>query len=65
MKKYAALIGSALVVASQASHAALDTAVTTAISSAQTDLLSLMTALTTAGAAIWVGRLIYNKFKVR
>lgn len=46
-----------------AANAALDTAVTTAITTAQTDLLSLFSALTAAGVAIWVGKLIYNKFK--
>jgi hypothetical protein len=48
-----------------ASHAALDSAVTTAITTAQTDLLALLAALTTAGVAIWVGRLIYRKFTVK
>ncbi|MDO8447542.1 MAG: major capsid protein [Rhodoferax sp.] len=46
-------------------HAALDAAVTTAITAAQTDLLALFAALTTAGAAIWVARLIYKRFSVR
>jgi len=48
-----------------AAMAAVPEAVTTAITGAQTDLLALLAALTTAGVAIWVGRLIYNKFKVR
>jgi hypothetical protein len=69
MKKQTALrLGAipAVVMASVGSaHAALATEVTTAITSAQTDLLALMGALTTAGVAIWVGRLIYNKFRVR
>ena len=59
-----ALVGSVASMAA-ASHAALDTAVTTAITTAQTDILSLLTALTGAGVAIWVGRLIYRKFTVR
>ena len=49
----------------QQAHAALDSAVTTAITAAQTDLLALLAALTTAGVAIWVARLIYNKFRVK
>lgn len=53
----AASIGSA--------NAALDTAVTAAITTAQTDLLALYAALTTAGVAIWIGRLIYRKFSVK
>jgi hypothetical protein len=44
-------------------HAALDAAVTTAITAAQTDLLALLGALTAAGLAIWVASLIYRKFK--
>lgn len=47
------------------SHAALSTEVTTAITTAQTDLLALYAALTAAGVVIWVGRLIYRKFVVR
>lgn len=46
-------------------HAALDVAVTGAITSAQTDLLALYSALTTAGVAIWLGYIIYKKFKVK
>lgn len=46
-------------------HAALGTEVTTAITTAQNDLLALYAALTAAGVAIWVGRLIYRKFVVR
>lgn len=49
----------------QQAHAALDSAVTTAISTAQTDLLALLAALTAAGVAIWIGRTIYNKFRVK
>lgn len=69
MKKFnrtalvAALAGVGM--ASQQAHAALDAAVSTAITSAQTDLLAVLAALTTAGAAIWVARLIYNKFRVK
>jgi hypothetical protein len=48
-----------------ASHAALDSAVTTAITTAQTDLIALFAALTTAGVAIWIGRVIYRKFAVK
>jgi hypothetical protein len=46
-----------------AANAALSAGVTDAITTAQTDLLSLFGALTAAGVAIWVGKLIYNKFK--
>lgn len=46
-------------------HAALDASITTAITGAQTDLTSLYTALTTAGAALFVLRLIYRKFTIR
>jgi hypothetical protein len=60
-----AALGAATVAAVSSAHAALPEAVTTAITGAQTDLLALLGALTTAGVAIWVGRVIYNKFKVR
>lgn len=46
-------------------HAALDVAVTTGITTAQTDLLALLAALTTAGIAVFVGRVIYRYFKLR
>lgn len=46
-------------------HAALDAAVTTAVTDAKTDLLTLISALTVAGVAIWVGSLIYRRFKVK
>lgn len=55
----------AFVASALPAHAALDEAVTTAITTAKTDLLALLAALTTAGVAIWVGRLIYNKFRVK
>lgn len=54
-----------VLVAMGSAHAALPEGVTTAITTAQTDLLALFSALTAAGVAIWVGRVIYNKFKVR
>jgi hypothetical protein len=58
------LLGSALLAGVVGSaNAALDAAVTTAITTAQTDMLALFGALTAAGVAIWVGKLIYNKFK--
>jgi hypothetical protein len=60
------LVGSGLVAGVMGSaHAALDASVTTAITNAQTDMLALFAALTTAGAAIWVARLIYKRFSVR
>lgn len=64
MKKLALLAPVALLV-SQAANAALSTEVTTAITTAQGDLIALFGALTTAGVAIWVARLIYRKFAVR
>ena len=48
-----------------ASFAALPEAVTTAITTTQTDVLALLAALTVAGAAIWVGRIIYRYFTVK
>jgi hypothetical protein len=45
--------------------AALPTAVTEGITTAQTDLIALLAALTAAGIAVWVARVIYNKFRVR
>lgn len=52
-------------VSAGAAHAALDAAVTTGITTAQTDLLALLAALTTAGIAVFVGRVIYRYFKLR
>lgn len=46
-------------------HAELPAAVTTAVTTAQTDMVALYTALTGAGVVIWVGRLIYNRFRVK
>lgn len=63
MKKTTAAL--ALLTAFGAAHAELPAAVTTAITGAQTDLLALFAALTAAGVAIWVGRIIYNKFRVK
>lgn len=63
MKKV--LLGVAAVSTIGMANAALDSAVTAAITSAQTDLLALFSALTAAGVAIWVGRLIYRKFAVK
>lgn len=52
-------------VAAGSANAALDTEVTTAITTAQTDLIALYGALTAAGVVVWVARLIYRHFKVR
>lgn len=60
-----AAIASMGLMAAGASHAALDAAVTTAITAAGTDLGLLYTALTTAGATLFVLRLIYRKFTLR
>lgn len=46
-------------------HAALSTDVTTAITTAQTDLVALLTALTAAGTVVFVARAIYRYFKLR
>lgn len=46
-------------------HAALDEAVTTGITAAKTDLIAVYAALTTAGVAVFVGRVIYRLFKLR
>jgi hypothetical protein len=48
--------------AAVASHAAVDPAVTTAITGAQTDGLTVVTALTVMGATIWGATYIYRKF---
>lgn len=65
MKLYSrlALIPAFVAAATGSAMAALPEAVTTAVTTAQTDLLALFGALTTAGVAIWVGKLIYNRFK--
>lgn len=60
-----AVISAAAAASIGSANAALDTAVTAAITTAQTDLLALYAALTTAGVAIWIGRLIYRKFTVK
>lgn len=54
--------GASVALVPMLSHAALDAAVTTAITAAQTDLTSLYGALTTAGAALFVLRIIYKRF---
>lgn len=58
-----AVISAVTAGATGSAMAALPEAVTTAVTTAQTDLLALFGALTTAGVAIWVGKLIYNRFK--
>lgn len=66
-KKVAALSALATLgaVVSQNAAAALDPSITAAIATAQADIISLLVALTTAGAAIWVATMIYRRFKVR
>jgi len=64
MKKLAALAAGALLLAQQA-YAAVPEAVTDGIDTATTDMTTVYTALTSAGVVIWVGRLIYNRFRVR
>lgn len=63
MKKFALL--APLAASFGAAHAALPEGVTTAITTAQTDMVALFAALTATGVVIWVARVIYNKFKVR
>lgn len=53
------------IVASIPAHAALPEGVTTAITTAQGDLVSLLTALTSAGLVVFVARVIYRYFKLR
>ncbi len=64
MKKLSLILAPVAVLASQA-HAALPSEVTTAITNAQTDLIALFAALTAAGVAIWLARVIYRKFSVK
>ncbi len=64
MKKLSLILAPVAVLASQA-HAALPEAVTAGITTASGDLVALFGALTTAGIAVFVARVIYNKFKVR
>lgn len=61
--RHLALIPAAVTAAMGSAHAALDAAVTSAIDTAKTDLLSLYGTLMAAGVAIWVAVLIYRKFK--
>jgi hypothetical protein len=62
---FASVMTLALSMLAVPAHAALDAAISTGIASAQTDLLALFSALTLAGVAIWVGRIIYRKFTVK
>lgn len=55
----------AAMVMSNPAFAALDAGVTTAITTAETDLKALLGALIAAGIAVWVVKLIANKFKVK
>ena len=64
MGKKLALLAS-MAAAAGASHAALSTDVTTAITTAQGDMVALYGALTTAGVAIWIVRLIARRFSVK
>lgn len=64
MARVAGVAAASALAASQA-QAALSTDITTAITTTQTDVLALLGALTVAGAAIWVGRMIYNYFRVK
>lgn len=51
-----------MLLATQASYAALDAGITTAVEGAETDLLALYALLTGVGAAIFVARIIYTRF---
>lgn len=61
---FVAAVTGSMLLGSNVAHAALATGITDAIDDAQADMLSLLTALTLAGVAIWVGMVIYRKFKV-
>ncbi len=58
-------IPSAVAASMGTAMAALPTEVTTAITNAQTDMTALYSALTTAGAALFVAGLIYRRFKLK
>ena len=60
-----ALVPAVVMAGAGSAHAALDAAVSTGITTAQTDLLALLSALTSAGIAVFVGRVIYRYFKLR
>jgi hypothetical protein len=55
-------IAGALALAPLASFAALDPAVGTAITSAQTDLLAVVALLVGVGVALWAASTIYRRF---
>jgi len=44
--------------------AAVDAAVTTAITTASTDVVTVITALTVGGVAVFVARAVYKRFKI-
>jgi len=48
-----------------AAQAAVPTVVTDGITTAQTDIATLLGSLTAAGIAIWVATVIYNRFRVK
>lgn len=60
-----AVVGLGFGAAVPMAHAALPEGVTTAITTAQGDLVSLLTALTSAGLVVFVARVIYRYFKLR
>lgn len=66
MKTKNVLIAAAVAALSTgAAMAEVPAEVTAAIASAKTDLLSLLAGLTAAGVAIWVGSVLYNRFRVK
>lgn len=65
LKLLAATAATGAMMAPHMAHAALDEAVTTGITAAKTDLLAVYAALTAAGVAVFVARVIYRLFFLR
>lgn len=65
LKKAFRAVSGGLLMVSVAAHAALPADVTTAITTAETDIVALITALTSAGVVVWVASVIYGRFRVR
>lgn len=62
MKKLSALVAAAAAVVATGANAAVDASVTTAITGAQSDALTVVTALTVLGATVWGANYIRRKF---
>jgi len=59
------IVQAAALAAAGSAHAELATVVTGGITTSQTDLVALFGALTAAGIAVWVARVVYNHFRVK